>query len=128
MARQIKSGTKQKKASARRAQAKKTEEAQPLIVKIALEPTDDIPLYYINHIEISHTRHDFSLSCAHVPTTFPTKVIDEAKHSGVITLQPLIRLIVPPTLIAGIIKALQAQKSKYEDSFGKIKDEIQGGK
>ena len=115
-----------KKAAAGRAQAKKTEEAQILALSIALEPTDDIPSYYINHIEISHTRHDFGLDCAHLPTTLSAKVIDEVKRSGVLSWEPLIRLIVPPTLIPGLIRALQAQQSKYEDRFGKIKDEIQG--
>ena len=117
MARQI------KKAAAGRAQAKKAEETQTL--RIALEPTDDVPSYYINHVEVSHSRHDFGLGCAHLPTTLPAKVRDEVKRSGVLSLEPLIRLIVPPTLIPALIRALQAQQSKYEDRFGEIKDEIQ---
>jgi hypothetical protein len=76
------------------------------------------PSFYSNFIEISNTPWDFSLIFAKLPAKASASSIEEMKVSGQLQLTAEITINFPPTLIAGLIRALTAQKELYEKMTG----------
>lgn len=118
MAKSPKKSTKGKKTA-----KKKPEDDAGLSVAIEIDAPEDLPSYYVNHIEVSHTRHEFGLYFAEVPGKFSRSALDEIKETGRITLEPFFKAIVPPTLVKGLIDALQSQKDKFESEYGSIEND-----
>lgn len=75
---------------------------------------EDIPQYYINHVEVNSIVHDFVLSMGRLPGRLSPEVLEAAKKSGVVSFPAELQVLVPPTLIVGLIKALTFQKELYE--------------
>jgi hypothetical protein len=86
--------------------------------KAVLYPSDDAPTYYINFAEVSRSQHEFMLTCAKGPSKLTPAQAAAAGESGEIRLEPVVQLIIPPTLINGLIAALEAQRTKYERDHG----------
>ena len=106
------------------AKVAKTEEGQPVpvTIKIGIETDDDTSVVYANHVEISHSIHDFCISFARVPSKLSSEKLEELKNDLKIDVPALIQVVVPPTLIAGLIRALVDQRDMYENNFTKIPD------
>lgn len=99
--------------------------AAPTAVQVIIEPSDDTPTYYINHAEIAHNVHDFTVSAVRVPAKFTA-----AQRSGIqsdkrLVLDSLLHVVMPASLVPGMIRALQRQRELYEKQFGIMKDEEQ---
>ena len=102
-----------------RANARKT--PAPIEIKVQLEATPDVPVYYANYVEVGHSPHEFALNVARVPTKIGAERLAEITKSGIISLSPEVQLLLPPTVIPSLIFALQKQLALYETNFGKIR-------
>jgi hypothetical protein len=89
-------------------------------LRVVLESTDDTPAYYVNYAEVSHSQNEIGISVVRIPTKISQKTLAEAQKTGEIKLEPVLNLIFPPTVIPGLIKALELQKTAYEQAMGKI--------
>ena len=102
--------------------------AKPTAVSVSVEASPDVPVYYINYAEISHGAHDFGMAVARVATKLPARVQEEALKSGRVVIEPILQLVMPPTIIPGLISALQRQREAYEKNFVPIQDVEKGKK
>ena len=83
--------------------------------EINIKITDEIlEGKYANFMRVSHTKEEFILDFANV---VPPPVLAEARQ-GIMTA----RVITSPGHMKRIIKALQDNMDKYEQSFGKINE------
>jgi hypothetical protein len=96
-------------------------EPQSISVRVVLDAVDESAVYYANYAEASLGNHECLLSFARVPTKMNIARTEEAK-SGVLRLEPLVQIIVPPTLLPGLIRALTVTKDGYEKTIGSIKE------
>jgi hypothetical protein len=86
-----------------------------------VDPTDEMAVYYANYAEASFAQHECLISFARVPTKMSIARSEEAK-TGTIKLEPLVQVIIPPTLVPGLIRALSTVKEGYERLIGPIND------
>ncbi len=112
-------------ATKKAAKKKSRKSAKPAVLgtKVVIEPSEDTPSYYVNYAEVIHSRHEFGLYVAQLPTKLSTEDLEAARASGELHVEPALQLVVPPTLILGLIGALETQKNLYEKDFGKIQEE-----
>jgi hypothetical protein len=104
---------------ARRGRAKAAEELTPTPVKISLEYNGE-PLY-ANYAEVSSAQHEFQIGFALFPIK-PTAEQIEQVSGGIVKLDALVQILLPPTLIPGLIRALTTTKEQYEAMIGPIKE------
>jgi hypothetical protein len=90
-------------------------------LKIDHDASADVPDYYVNNVEISHTEHEYTLSFVKMPSKVPKDILEIAKKNGSLTLAPMLKIYLPVTVMDGLILALTAQRDKYESKFGKRK-------
>jgi hypothetical protein len=109
---------------AKRAKSKKAAKKQSLPeptsigVRAAVEVPEGTPSFYSNFIEVSNSPWDFSLIFAKLPAKPNASSLEEMKASGKLQLTAEITINFPPTLMAGLIRALTAQKELYEQMTG----------
>jgi hypothetical protein len=116
--------TKKKTTSRRKKKpAKDTVTEQEVSGRIVIDVPEDLGAYYVSHAEISHNKHDFTILCGKLPAKLSPEQLAIAKSSGEVHIETLVQLIVPPTMIAGLIYALTEQKRKYEKETGKSLDD-----
>lgn len=96
------------------------ETATRVAVKVQIDPTPDAPVYYANYLEVGHSHHEFSISFARVPIKFSADRLVEIKKGMVINLASEGQVLFSPTVIPGLIRALEIQRKLYETNFGKI--------
>ena len=121
MARAVKKAAKK----AAKKPAKKAKKAAPtepeyMAARVKLENLEDVPSYYSNFVEVSSGRHEIALHFAQIPTRLSPREQEEAAAKGHVATEPLVRLIIAPTLLPPLITALQSQQTKHESQFGKI--------
>lgn len=80
----------------------------------------DIPSYYSNFIEVGHSQHEFVLNFVRTPSALSPSRMEAVREAGKIVVEPMLQVTIPPTLVPGLLKALQLQKDKYNSAFGKI--------
>lgn len=97
--------------------AEKTE----LAVRIVVEASQDTPTYYVNHAEIALGQHELALWFARLPTKPSRAETEEVRRSGEIVVDPEFQILIPPTLLPGLIEALGTTLSTYETLFGPIR-------
>ena len=87
-------------------------------------PDDQAAGQYANLLNVWHTAHEFTLDFA---TTMPAEgaVDDEGGEFVRVPVRVVQRVKVPPTLLFDIIRALNDNMTRYEESFGPIQ-RIQG--
>ena len=119
-------------AVARKARAKKNEAAPAppgpeapqggttIAARVVVE-SDDASAFYINFAEISHSRHEFMMHCVQAPTKLSPTMREVVISSGEVRLSPMVTLLMPPTLIPGLIRALTVEMEKYEQQNGPIR-------
>ena len=93
---------------------------EPITARVVVEEGDASPLY-INFAEVSHSRHEFMMHCLQVPTKLTPTMREVILSSGELRLSPILTLLMPPTLLPGLIKALTLQMEKYEQQCGPIR-------
>ncbi|MCW5671534.1 MAG: hypothetical protein KIT86_17905 [Hydrogenophaga sp.] len=107
------------KRAPRKAAASASTEAQ---VKVSLEPTFETVPVYANHIEVGHTRHEFTILAGRVPGKMPAERFKQARETGLLQLEPEVTILVAPTLVPGIIRALKLQLEKWEKVNGPVSE------
>lgn len=85
---------------------------------VRLEPLENTSVYYVNYIEIANSPQDFSIICGRLPGKLSHDKMEQAKKLGALVIEPEVQLIIPTTLVPGLIRALTIQKEKYEKMFG----------
>jgi hypothetical protein len=93
-------------------------EVQSLAVKAQIEVPEGTPAFYTNFVEVSNSPWDFSLIFARLPAKPNLSKYEEIKASGVLPITAEITINFPPTLMAGLIRALNTQKEIYEKMTG----------
>jgi hypothetical protein len=93
---------------------------QPMAVPVQVEVSDVTPFYYINSAEVGHTLHEFSISAVRLPVKLSQDAMTEAVANRSITLPADVQLLLPPSMVRDLIRALSTQLEAYEERFGKI--------
>ena len=93
---------------------RKIKAPQRVTANIKLDISLDTPSYYVNYMAVGRTQHDFTISVARVPALLIPEQEARAKKESIVSLETTLQLIVPPTLIKGLIEALTKQINKYE--------------
>jgi hypothetical protein len=89
-------------------------------VKVRADPKPDTPFYYVNFIAVNHSPYDFCISAIKLPSQLSEEQKQIAKKGDQIPLEPVLQLIIPTTLMKGLINALSEQCNKYESQYGNI--------
>jgi hypothetical protein len=92
------------------------------VASIVMDTQDDMIGHYVNHIEVAHTKHEFTLTCGKLPAKLSPVRLQMAKESGEVHLEPMLQLVIPPTIMPGLISALTSQLEKYEQKNGLVQD------
>src|ERR1700740_599565 len=100
-------------------EAQTAPQAELLTATITAQVGEDTFTYYANYAEVACVPHDFAILFARVPAKLSPEKAEEAK-AGNLTLTSDVQIIVPTTLIDGLIRALTTQKAAYEQRFGAI--------
>lgn len=106
-------------ARAKKAKTRTPEPPSLKAVKVVVEPSGD-PVY-ANFAEVSAAQHEFQISFALTPSKPNPEILEQAK-AGEIHLEALVQILLPPTIIPGLIKALITTKEQYEAMIGPIKE------
>jgi len=84
-----------------------------ITVRPSIQTGDQTAVYYVNFAEMTFSASEFCLSAARVPTK-PNPVQLEQAKAGTFTFDADVQLIIPPTVIPGLIRALTTVKENYE--------------
>lgn len=90
-------------------------------LRIVVEATQETPAYYVNHAEIAMSPHECAIWFARLPTKPSRQEMEDARTIGEIVVEPEFQVLIPPTLIFGLIKALETTRDNYEATFGPIR-------
>ena len=102
--------------------SKLKEQNNEVRVRFQLHSGDSTASYYCNFAEVTNTPYDFSVSFGKIPTKLKQEDRLAAESKQPIPLEAFVQIQLPVTLIPGLIRALNAQKEKFENQFGKIKE------
>lgn len=111
---------KRKTAAKSAAHKKGPRAAEAQLLRVAYEPTLDTPTYYSNHFEVGHTRHEFIMLAGRVQGKLTEAMRRELEESGQLSLEPELQILLAPTLMPGLIRALTDQLRKWEEKFGAV--------
>jgi hypothetical protein len=89
-------------------------------VRVAFDPLPGTQVVYANHIEIGHTRHDFTLIVGRVPAKFSAEQQDHLNAGGEMLLEPELQLVIPSSLMEGLVSALTVQLTAWQASVKAI--------
>ena len=96
--------------------------SQPKGANIVMDANPDAPFYYVNHMEVSHTPHDFTLAVVQIPPKLTNEVMKTALSTGEVRLLPTLYVTFPFTLLPGLVEALNTQRKAFEDQNGPIRE------
>lgn len=105
---------------------KQTSVEKDFSVKINVITTEDTPYYYVNFAEIRQSQHEFILLGVRVPTSSAESIITDKDGISSIITEASFQMIIPPTVMPGLIEALKSQLEKYEERMGKLQSEKSG--
>jgi hypothetical protein len=88
--------------------------------RISTKIGDGTFTYYANYAEIVCTSQEFAILFARMPAKVPPDKIDEVK-AGRLNLTCDVQILIPTTMIDGLIRALVSQKAAYEQRYGPIR-------
>jgi hypothetical protein len=102
---------------------------QSVTVKIVLDAPENVPSYYVNYAEVNFSINEFALSAVRVPIRFDSATLKNIQATGEMPLQADVQLLIPPTVIVALIRALSTSKEGYEKQYGiELKDWGAGAK
>jgi hypothetical protein len=87
----------------------------PVPLKVVLEFHGES--FYSNYVEVSSAQHEFQIRFAQAPTK-PNDEQMEQIRGGTLKLDAFVQILVPPTLIPSLIRALESTKQQYENLIG----------
>jgi hypothetical protein len=88
------------------------------ISSIRLEPSESTSVYYVNHIEVATTPQDFNVICGRLPGKISATKLEEIKEANALVIEPDVQIVIPVTLVPGLIRILTVQKELYEKIYG----------
>lgn len=106
--------------------SKRAKAADEATATIVLLDVKDAPQYYVNHIEVSHNIHEFEMLFARLPAKVDFEQIQNFKKSQIIEVETSVRVIIPPSLMADLIRVLKSQNEKYQEVVKIIRDKEAG--
>ena len=116
-----------KKSTPRKRRAKKVEPTPTMLsMRVVLEETEDVSLFYANYAEVTHSAHEFAIFGVQVPAKLSEEQNSRVKESGVLSLPAEFQIIVPPTMIPGLIEALQGQLKVYATTASEHLSKLKG--
>jgi hypothetical protein len=77
-------------------------------------------------MEVANFLNEFGLFAVRTPVKPSSQQVEEAQQTGQMRLEPEFHLVLPPTMIPGLIRALTTQKDAYERKYGAIFIEERG--
>jgi hypothetical protein len=95
---------------------------ETLTAKVALDFSVDYPTFHANHVDVAHGAYEFSIIFAEFSPRMRPEVREAAKTTGVLAVAPTAQVVLPPELIPGVIRALEAQLEKFQQNFGPLSD------
>lgn len=101
---------------------KKIAGPQPNSAPVRILMSTGTPSFYVNFADITHSPHEFAISAARIPTKLTLRQIEEIKESGSLEVEAEVQLIIPPTMLPGLIKALQSRRKLFETDMGPINE------
>jgi len=104
-----------------KANGKNVKTVKGMTATIVLDAFDGSSMY-VNHAEIGHSQHEFIMLWAQVSARQSRAQMEEIQTTGELRVEPMAQLMIPPTLLPSLIRALVNQKEKYEKEHGKIFD------
>lgn len=81
--------------------------------RIEVRPSDDLPYIYANHAEVAQSAHEFVILFTKLPTKANPSQIAAVQETGVLSIEPEAQILLPPTIIDGLIKALETERDKH---------------
>lgn len=111
-------GMPAKRSGRRTAKTEKDEKEIPL--KIAALVSESTPFYYSNNVTVAHTRYDVVLTFARIPTSLSAQQRQSIEADKTLSLEAEFQVAISPQLLPGLLRALDDQKEKYEERFGRI--------
>jgi hypothetical protein len=103
-----------------RKRLKRGERPKKGTAKIALSYAGE-PIYS-NYAEVSSAMHEFQILFALLPTKPKAEQIEQMVQGSALNLDAQVQILLPPTVIPGLIKALTTTKDRYEALAGPIKE------
>jgi hypothetical protein len=91
------------------------------LATISTQAGEETYTYYSNHAEVAYLAHEFAILFARIPTKLPPDKIEEVM-GGNLNLTAEVQILIPTTLINGLIQALTRQKAAYEEQHGAIQN------
>jgi hypothetical protein len=104
---------------ARKGKAGAARKSEEIKVNVSVHYNGD-PLY-ANYAEVNSSQHEFQIGFALAPTRPSPEQIEQAR-AGTVTLDGLVQILLAPTLIPALIRALNISKDQHEATFGPIKE------
>lgn len=123
---EVKMAVSVKKRARKAKTSKRAEAADEATATIVLLDVKDAPQYYVNHIEVSHNIHEFEMLFARIPAKVDFEQIQNFKKSQRIEVETSVRVIIPPSLMADLIRVLKSQNEKYQEVVKTIGDKEAG--
>lgn len=96
---------------------------KPLVnTKVQVVHPESLTAFYSNYVEVAHSEYEFSLSFSKLPSKLRPQQLLDVQAGQPLILEPQLLIDVPTRLVKGLIRALEAQVSKYETRFGELPD------
>jgi hypothetical protein len=95
---------------------------EALAVKVVVRPVEHLETFYINYAEVGHSPHEFYILGGKLPIKPSRAEIEAAAETKELQIDATVQLMLPPTMISGLIRALTEQRAKYEKMIGPITD------
>jgi hypothetical protein len=91
---------------------------EQLRVRIAVDVPEGTPTFYANYVEVAHSKWDFAFIASRLPAKTSAAQVADMQATGTLNIPAEVVINLPSTLIAGLIRALTAQKEKFENETG----------
>jgi hypothetical protein len=117
---------KRKKVKGDRSSSQPEAAGEFLMLRPVLDVTDETPQYYANHAEINFTVHDFLISFGRLSGRIGSDQIETLRETGAMRVRADVQILIPASLVAGLIRALSSQKEQYEKQHGMALKDLGG--
>jgi hypothetical protein len=87
-------------------------------IKVVLDPGEHTSTYYANHFEVARGRHELTVIAGRLVGKISRERMREATDSRELLVDPEFQMLVAPSLVPGLIKALQTQLDMWTKEHG----------
>lgn len=89
--------------------------AEAVQARLSIDTIQEVPTFYVNHAEIAAGPHEFAVWFSRLPTRPSRDDIEIIKETGEFVMEPEVQILLPHSVIDGLIKALQQAKSNLKE-------------